>query len=68
MPRQRMDDSFAGDFLFKVSLGGGSLAFGEPLMAKNEQTKFTEAASKMQNPQMSKYTYTRFRKAFLNKI
>jgi len=23
MPRQRMDDSFAGDFLFKVSLGGG---------------------------------------------
>ena len=23
MPRQRMDDSFAGDFLFKESLGGG---------------------------------------------
>jgi len=22
MPRQRMDDSFAGDFLFKESLGG----------------------------------------------
>lgn len=45
MPRQRMDDSFAGDFLFKVSLGGGSLAFGEPLMAKNEQTMLPVFAS-----------------------
>ena len=25
MPRQRMDDSFAGDFLFKESLGGGEV-------------------------------------------
>lgn len=46
MPRQRMDDSFAGDFLFKESLGGeGGLAFGEPLMAKNEQTMLPVFAS-----------------------
>jgi len=40
-----MDDSFAGDFLFKESWGRGGLAFGEPLMAKNEQTMLFVFAS-----------------------